>query len=428
MSSPSETSAEVSADIEGLRAALPPDTEVATAPFDVDGTRPALAARPTTPEQVATILRSASERGVAVVPQGGRTALSLGRPLSHYDLALDTSGLNAVIEYAPDDLTITVQAGLTLRSLQAVLGEYGQYLSVDPPPDDRVTVGGLLATARSGAWRGHLPAARDLVLGATVAMADGALATSGGRVVKNVSGFDLHRLHTGALGSLGVIVAASFKVAPQPDSHRSLLLACSSTTDAGTLARALWDLNLAVRAITILGPQAAEAIELAALPAILVEFAGVEAATTDSVGRATELARESGASVNSTDDSLWTKLRSLGGESSESPEFVVARAGVPTTSVAALVEQAESQDFAAWGHVAAGAVWMRSTEAGAPQITALRTSSEAVQGFLQIESAPRSLREQIDPFGETERELVRSLKARFDATGTINPGRWMVGV
>ena len=428
MSSPTETPAEVSADIEGLRAALPPGTEVPAEPFDVDGARPALAARPTTPEQVATILRSASERGIAVVPQGGRTALSLGRPLDRYELALDTTGLNSVIEYAPEDLTITVEAGLTLRSLQAALGEYGQYLPVDPPPDDRVTVGGLLATARSGAWRGHLPAARDLVLGATVAMADGALATSGGRVVKNVSGFDMHRLHTGALGALGVIVAASFKVAPQPASHRSTLLHCSSMADAGTLALALWNLNLAVRAITLLGPRAAEAIGAGTQPVVLVEFAGVEAATTRSVDRATELARESGARADSADDPLWTKLRSLGGESPEAPDAVVARAGVPATSVAALVEQAESLGFAAWGHVAAGAVWMRSPEAGVPQIAELRASAEAVQGFLQIESAPRGLREQLDPFGETERELVHALKERFDATETINPGRWMVGV
>jgi glycolate oxidase FAD binding subunit len=235
----------------------------------------------------------------------------------------------------------------------------------------------------------------------------------------------MHRLHTGALGALGVIVGASFKVAPQPASHRSMLLRCSSMAAAGALARALWNLNLAVRAITVLGPRVAEAIGLTAQPAVLVEFAGVEAATTSSAGRAAELARESGARAESSDDSLWTKLRSLGGESSDS---VVTRAGVPTTSVAALVEQAESLGFAAWGHVAAGAVWMRSTDAGEPRITALRTSAEAVQGFLQIESAPRGLREQLDPFGETERELVRALKERFDATGTINPGRWMIGV
>jgi FAD/FMN-containing dehydrogenase len=95
---------------------------------------------------------------------------------------------------------------------------------------------------------------------------------------------------------------------------------------------------------------------------------------------------------------------------------------------ASFVEQAEAHGFAAWGHIAAGAVWMRSTEAGVQQLSELRTSAEAVQGFLQIESAPRSVRDQLDPFGETERELVRALKARFDATGTINPGRWMAGV
>ena len=408
-----------------MRGVLPPGVETAVAGFDVDGARPVLAARPTTPDQVAAILRDASERGFAVVPQGGRSALLLGRPLARYELALDTTALTSVIEYAPDDLTITVEAGLTLRSLQAVLGEHGQYLSVDPPPDDRVTVGGLLATARSGAWRGHLPAARDLVLGMTVAMADGALATSGGRVVKNVSGFDLHRLHTGALGALGVIVGASFKVAPEPASHHSTVLHCRSIAEAGMLALGIWDRNLAIRAITVLGPAAAEAIGLTAQPSVLVEFAGVEEATTHSAVRTAELARESVARVESADDSLWTKLRALGGES---PDAVVGRASVPTTAVASFVEQAESHGFAAWGHIAAGAVWMRSTEAGAQQLSELRAGAEAVQGFLQIESAPRSVRDQLDPFGETERELVRALKARFDAIGTINPGRWMAGV
>jgi glycolate oxidase FAD binding subunit len=425
MSSPTEISAEVSANIAAMRVALPPGIEVDVASFDVDGDTPSLAVRPTTADEVASILRHATDHGIAVVPQGGRTALSLGRPLNRYELALDTTGLNAVIEYAPDDLTITVQAGVTLHSLQAVLGEHGQYLPVDPPPDDRITVGGLLATARSGAWRGHLPAARDLVLGVTVAMVDGALATSGGRVVKNVSGFDMHRLHTGALGALGVIVGASFKVAPQPASQHTTVLRCSSIAEAGTLARAIWDHNLTIRAITVLGHAAAEAIGLPSVSAILVEFAGIEEATTRSVGRVTELAQSSGARAESADDSLWTKLRALG---EELPDSVLLRAGVPATSVAPLVEQAESQNFATWGHVAAGAVWMRSDEATASQITALRTTAEAAQGFLQIESAPRLVREQIDPFGETERELVRALKEQFDATGTLNPGRWMAGV
>jgi len=421
MSSPAGTSA----DIDSLRDAIPHDLLVDAAPFDVDGALPRLAARPATPGQLADLLRQASEAGAAVTPQGGRTALELGRPLDRYDLAIDTTALNRVVEYAPEDLTITVQAGITLRSLQAVLGEYGQYLPVNPPPNDGVTIGGLLATARSGAWRGHLPAARDLVLGATVAMADGTLAMSGGRVVKNVSGFDMHRLHTGALGALGVIVGASFKVSPQPASHRTMAFRCATIADAGALALGIWEQNLAVRAITVLGPAAASALDLDAAPAVLIEFAGVEDATARSVGRATELARETSAGAASAEDALWSRLRSLGGEGAG---VVVARAGVPATSVAALVEDAESQGFAGWGHVAAGAVWMRSEEAEASQLEMIRTRAEAMQGFLQLEAAPRALREQIDPFGGTERELVRALKERFDATGTLNPGRWMPGV
>ncbi len=425
MSSPTETPSEAAADIDAMRSVLPLGSATGVAEFSIDGASPALAVRPTTAEEVATTLRGAREHGVAVVPQGGRTALSLGRPLDRYDLALDTTGLDAVVEYAPEDLTITVQAGLTLRSLQATLAEYGQYFSVDPPPDDSITVGGLLATARPGAWRGHLPDARDLVLGVTVAMADGTLATSGGRVVKNVSGFDMHRLHTGALGALGVIVGASFKVAPQPASHNTMALHCTSISTAATLARAIWDRNLTLRAITVLGGHAAGALDLAPSPTVLVEFAGVEAATTRSAGRVAELAHESGARAESIDDSVWTKLRVLPGESDDA---VVARAGVPATSIGALVEQAESIGYAAWGHVAAGSVWMRSTEADAPQLGGLRASAEAQRGFLQIESAPRELRERLDPFGETERELVRSLKQQFDPTGTLNPGRWMTGV
>jgi len=425
MSNQLETPPEATADIEAMRRALPHESVIDPAVFEVDGALPQLAVRPSTAEQVATILRHASDHHVAVAPQGGRTALALGRPLTRYHLALDTTGLDAVVEYAPEDLTITVQAGLTLRTLQATLGEYGQYFPVDPSPDDRLTVGGLLATARSGAWRGHLPAARDLVLGVTVAMADGTLATSGGRVVKNVSGFDMHRLHTGALGALGVIVGASFKVAPQPATHHSMLLHCPTLSQAGTLALAVWDRNLTIRAITLLGPSAALAIGLPAAPAVLVEFAGVEAAATRSAGRVAELAHGSAARAQAADDSLWTKLRSLAAEASET---TVLRAGVPATAVASLIEQAESQGFAAWGHVAAGAVWMRSTEATAPQILALRSSAEAEQGFLQIESAPRSLRAELAPFGEGEGELVRALKAQFDPAGTLNPGRWMDGV
>ncbi|MEI6137533.1 MAG: FAD-binding oxidoreductase, partial [Chloroflexota bacterium] len=207
------------ASLDALRHVVPSDIERSPHGYGIDGVEPTLAFSPDDRDEVAALLRAADEAGAAVVPQGGRTALHLGRPLQRYDVALETRGLARIVEYVPDDLTVTVEAGIHLDVLQQTLGEHGQYLPVDPPPDGHVSIGGLLATARSGAWRGHLPAARDLLLGATIALPSGELVTSGGRVVKNVTGYDMHRMHTGALGALGVIVEASFKVAPSSRSR-----------------------------------------------------------------------------------------------------------------------------------------------------------------------------------------------------------------
>lgn len=186
-----------------LREALPAEGQRAAADYHIDGAVPQIAQQPRTREEVAELLTTASEAGLAVVPQGSRTSLDLGRPVDRYDVALDMRGLDGIVDYEPADMTVQVQAGMTLRALRAHLAEHGQYLPADPPPGDEVTIGGLLATARPGAWRGHVPAARDLVIGMEVAHPDGSLVRSGGRVVKNVSGYDLHRLHTGALGTFG---------------------------------------------------------------------------------------------------------------------------------------------------------------------------------------------------------------------------------
>ena len=398
---------------------------VDAAQFEIDGVRPELAVRPEHEEGIAEILRAANDAGAAVVPQGGRTALALGRPLERYDLALDTTGLAQVSEYAPEDLTITVQAGMTLRTLQSTLGEYGQYLPIDPPPDDSVTVGGLLATARPGAWRGHLPAARDLILGMSVAMADGTIARSGGRVVKNVSGFDMHRLHTGALGTLGVITTASFKVLPKPAQTRAIVYSCCDLAEAGDLAQRLWGANLAVRTIAILEARAARAAGLGTGPLVLIELAGV----ADAIGRSAELAAElserADAAAEPVAPDALGRLRSLGAAEAEA---TVARIGVPATSVGSAIREAARHGLAAWGYVAAGAVWVWQSESAPEAILALRRSVAAAGGFLQIESGSVALRHRVDPFGETEQELLKALKDRFDPARTLNPGRWAAEV
>ena len=407
-----------------LRDALPTDGERDTSEYAIDGAMPRFAQQPRTREDVASLLASATTAGLAVVPQGRRTALELGRPLDRYDVALDLRGLDRTVAYEPRDLTVTVEAGVTLRALHALLAEHGQYLPADPPPGDDVTVGGLLATARPGAWRGHLPSARDLVIGMAVALPDGSLVRSGGRVVKNVSGYDLHRLHTGALGTLGVIVEAAFKLMPLAPATRSFAIERPTVRDAARLALALRDAVLPARALTVLAPEAASLAGLPEAPHVLLELAGYEAAIEAATRRIEDVSTRSGEGVTGAPPDAWGRLRALAGEQAG----IVLRLGVPATRIAATIEAARGLGAAAWGHVAAGSVLVHAPTIEVASVRVLRRNVEATGGFLVIESGPPGLRAAVDPLGGGERELVRALKQQFDPAGTLSPGRWEAGL
>ena len=394
--------------------------------YPIDGKTPEQAWRPGSAEEVAALLASAAAAGQVVSPQGGRTALSLGRPLDRYDVALDLSGLDSAVAYEPDDVTVTVGAGMSLRALQSMLAEYGQYLPIDPPPDGRVSIGGLLATARPGAWRGQLPTARDLLLGATVAMPSGELVRTGGRVVKNVSGYDLHRLHTGALGVFGVIVEASFKLATLPPATRTLAVPRERIEDASALALELRELGLPLRALSVLSPQAAAVAGLEECAHALIETMGDEAVLDRCSAAIDE--RAGGAAIEPP-AGAWERLRALaGGE-----RGVVLRLGVPASEIAATMEaieatgETESGDsggIVTWGHLTAGSVIAVGGAIEASDVLALRARAEQRGGFLQIEAGPPELRTEAEPFGEGERALVRALRRQFDPGRTINRGRW----
>jgi len=406
------------AGLDALRHALPADTERGAHHYAIDGINPSIAFAPTDRAEVATLLRIAAQQSLSVIPHGGRTALALGRPLTSSDVALDLKGLHRIVSYVPDDLTVTVEAGITLNALQRELAEHGQYLTVDAPPDGHVTIGGLLATARSGAWRGHLPAARDLVLGIEVVMPSGELVKSGGRVVKNVTGYDMHRMHTGALGAFGVIVEATFKLAPLPTVTRTVAATTDALADAVILAREVWDASLSIRAITVLPADTATHVGLPARPAVLVELAGGEAAVDRSTRDLARLGEWSEAPTES-----WAYLRRLHGDAAST----VIRLGIPPTAIDEALNTTRITGALTWAHVAGGQVIIHFADPeaiDAATITRLRTFTEARGGYLQVESATPALRTAIDPANPGDAILVAALRDRFDAKHTINPGRW----
>src|SRR5437763_1191827 len=166
-------------------------------------------------DEVATLLRDASRDGLAVIPRGGGTKLDWGRPPRRADLVLSTVRLDRVLEHAWGDMTATVEAGCTVARLQHALAEHGQRLACDPLWPERATIGGILAASDNGPLRARFGALRDLIIGVTLVLADGTVAKSGGKVVKNVAGYDLPKLATGSFGTLAVITQAVFRLHPR---------------------------------------------------------------------------------------------------------------------------------------------------------------------------------------------------------------------
>lgn len=186
---------------------------------DVAGVKPRWVALPENVEEIAAVLRAATAHGLAVVPVGAGTKLHWGAPPERCDLLLDTCCLNQVLEHAAGDLVVRVQAGVTMGALAETLARGGQELAIDVPDPD-ATVGGTLAAAVAGPRRLRYGTARDLLIGATLVLADGTIAKSGGKVVKNVAGYDLGKLFTGSYGTLGVIAEATFRLHPLPADRR----------------------------------------------------------------------------------------------------------------------------------------------------------------------------------------------------------------
>jgi glycolate dehydrogenase FAD-binding subunit len=201
--------------------------------FAIGGVRPSSAARPGSAEETAKLVKFASTEKLGVVACGARTKLQIGLPPRKYDLALDMTRLDRVIAYDPDDLTLSVEAGIPLHKLNGALADRGQFLPLDPPFCHRATVGGTIASAMDSPLRQFYGTTRDFILGMEFVTGDGTLAKSGGRVVKNVTGYDLHKLMIGSLGTLGVITKINFRTFPLPHGIRAFI--ANFDTPAGAL-------------------------------------------------------------------------------------------------------------------------------------------------------------------------------------------------
>lgn len=347
---------------------------------------------PRTAEELATKLHDAAKQRLAVVPVGGGRARGMGNPLERCDVELHTTRLDRVIEHSQADLVVSVEAGITLEALQAELDKAGQFLPLDPFNSPGHTVGGLLATGWTGPLRMRFGSPRDFLIGIRVALPDGKLASGGGRVVKNVSGYDMMKLHYGALGSLGVIVAASFKVFPRP-------LHDVTVGSTGGWEAALQGLNTEVLP---------SALDIDSEGRVIARYTG----SPDAIKR---VAGHLG--WRDVDPKVWVE------HSRSNPERW-ARIAVPKERLREITEGLHGEWWASPG--VGVSYW--AIEVDAQRVNAVRAQAEAAGGTLTILAAPDDFMREVGAWGTppSTLPLMRQLKAAFDPDGVLNPGRFVV--
>jgi glycolate oxidase FAD binding subunit len=396
----------------------------ATAADAIDGVAPQMVAEPGTAQDLARALRWGHDAGVKVAPRGGGTKLGWGNAPAACELVLSTARLNRVLEHAWADMTVIVEAGCRVADLQKTLAQHGQHLALDPLWPERATIGGILATNDSGTLRVRYGSLRDLIIGITVALPDGTLAKSGGKVVKNVAGYDLAKLFTGALGTLGVIVQAIFRLHPLPRESRSLSF--RGTPDSlNQLLLSIQSSKLTFTGLQLRAQQASAQLD--------VRFDGTAAGIQAQVNQITQIAGSNApadAAANA-----WTSHQAIW--EGAAPALVVKFSVLPAqfAAVCAAVERLAGAQSLAWKIVAqsVGTGYARlegSEPALRTALLTLRDELAKMGGTLVALGCPVAVKRGLDVWGPTSdaQPLMVRIKQRFDPDGTLNPGRFVGGI
>ena len=414
---------------------------ISTGRYDIDDQVPTSVISADSSPFVEQTLAKATEEDLAVIPIGGRTVLGLGMPPRRYDVALDLSGLNRVVEYEPDDFTITVEAGMTLAELQRHLAVNGQFLPMDHPLFERATLGGICAVGRGGLRRNSFGGPRDVLIGMRMVKADGTAIKGGGKVVKNVSGYDLPKLFAGSLGTLGVIVELTFKLRPLPASDQIIALNAPSFESALDAARAAAHAAPFLNGCVVLSPDAAaEARGLGAKilhdqPSLLLRANGLESAASEVLAQALSAVRQAGLDgperTTSAIVETWQAVADL--ELQTADGHVRLRVGVPPANLAQAQQMLSRRlpDATSWIAAAdSGLMFLDAPSIDADTVDDLRRQLGPLQGRLTVESAPVELKQRCNVWGPagSGTRLMHNIKREFDPQSLLNPGRFVDGI
>ena len=425
--------------------------ESARAALAVDGRVPGLVVFPQSSEQVAAVLRYAGEQQLAVIPCRNATKLGVGNPPRRYDIALCLKEMNRVWHYEPADLTVSVEPGMKFGDFLHFVGRHGLWLPLDPAGGARASLGGIVATNSAGPLRLSYGAPRDMVIGMKIATSEGKIIKAGGRVVKNVAGYDMAKLLIGSFGTLGVIVELSFKLFPLPVERGTFVIPAGTLGIGRDIRRRVLESPLNPMRMVLLDavasalvrqgtPFAAEVKE----PEIWIEFGG-SGKTLDRCARELgDLGKAAGAPVQGLEsasaEGVWARIGDFHGFLCEaSPKVVILKVALPGAAGEEFLSRANQEAASEGIRVASftqggvGVIHLGLLDEAAglvALISRLRTAAEDLGGALVVERCAPELKDRLDVWGPSGDDfcVMSKLKAVWDPKGILSPGRYVGGL
>jgi glycolate oxidase FAD binding subunit len=381
---------------------------------------------PSSDKELAEIVTAAHQDKQPLLVRGNGSKLDWGGVVRGATKIVTTEKLDRLIDRAAADMTVTVATGQTFSNLQASLAEVGQFLPLDPAYPDRATIGGIIATADTCSWRHRYGGVRDLLLGISFVRADGKIAKAGGRVVKNVAGYDLMKLFTGSYGTLGILTEVTFRVYPLPTTSATVILTGEISALGNTL-RQLLASALTPMAVDILSTALSLQLDISNTPSAVVKFATLPASIEQQSQLLLEMGKSQGLKGGiwreEQESELWQGIQTgIWGRGE-----IACKLGVKPMVAAdtiAMLDRGSNNSNLATIHVGSG---IGVTTLTTPeQIIPLRNHCEAAGGFVSVLQAPPEVKDAIDVWGirTNAKVVMEQLKQQFDPQGILNPGKY----
>ena len=384
---------------------------------------------PETPIALASAIKLANESNWQVLICGNGSKLSWGGLVKEAQLVISTQRLNRIIDHAIGDLTVTVEAGMTIAELQKTLIPSNQFLPLDPCYPESATIGGIIATMDAGNWRQGYGGVRDLLLGLSFVRADGVIAKAGGRVVKNVAGYDLMKLFCGSFGRLGIITQATIRLYPNPDSSTTLILQ-GSLPKVEAFAQIIRQSRLTPTAAEMVSNSLLINLGFEKTEGLLIRFQGMDQSIEEQKRQVSQIAKNLDLKISHSQSekeiSVWQKIMQLTRQSHSKPT-IICKIGIIPNQIAKLITQINillGEDTNATVNVSTGLGYLQiNQEISIEHLRQLRNYCQENQGYLTILEAPIKIRQEIIPwkYNHDTKQIMVKIKEKFDKKQIFNP-------